>query len=246
MLRPFTFQREARWMLILGSVPFAALLAAIVIPAIGRHASAAGGGPLTATDLLRAARRFVAVMMLVTVPPSVTLWYAIHPLALAWRRIGAAATYLALLVPYGGLAVWLYRHRDVLLGRDLGSQPLLFATAVAAASGGWLVARRRRGLLTQRILVGVPELSAKDTGRLLTEGIYARIRNPRYVEFELFVLAYVAFANHVGTWVLFLLTFPAIHLVVLLEERELRSRFGAEYVDYCQRVPRYLPRRTAR
>jgi protein-S-isoprenylcysteine O-methyltransferase Ste14 len=29
--------------------------------------------------------------------------------------------------------------------------------------------------------------------------------------------------------------------VVLLEERELRDRFGAEYDEYCGRVPRYIP-----
>jgi len=29
---------------------------------------------------------------------------------------------------------------------------------------------------------------------------------------------------------------------VLLESRELRERFGAEYAEYCRRVPRYLPR----
>jgi protein-S-isoprenylcysteine O-methyltransferase Ste14 len=30
---------------------------------------------------------------------------------------------------------------------------------------------------------------------------------------------------------------------VLLEERELRDRFGAEYEEYCRRVPRYIPKR---
>ena len=58
--------------------------------------------------------------------------------------------------------------------------------------------------------------------------------------------AYVAFANYSGAWVLYALAFPAIHLVVLLEERELRERFGAEYEDYCRRVPRYLPRGQSR
>ena len=34
---------------------------------------------------------------------------------------------------------------------------------------------------------------------------------------------------------------PAVHLIVLLEERELGRRFGAAYDEYAARVPRYLP-----
>ena len=58
-----------------------------------------------------------------------------------------------------------------------------------------------------------------------------------------FILAYVSFAIFAGTWVLALLVFPATHVLVLMEERELRERFGAEYEAYCQQVPRWIPRR---
>jgi len=91
--------------------------------------------------------------------------------------------------------------------------------------------------------MGVPELSRTDKGWLLTEGIYARVRNPRYLEFMAFILAYVSFANFAGTWVLALLVFPATHVLVLMEERELRERFGAEYEAYCRQVPRWIPSR---
>jgi protein-S-isoprenylcysteine O-methyltransferase Ste14 len=85
---------------------------------------------------------------------------------------------------------------------------------------------------------------SREKGRLLSDGVYARTRNPRYLEFLLSVLGFVAIANHVGTWLLWVLCFPGIHIVVLLEERELRDRFGAEYDEYCQRVARYLPKRS--
>jgi len=185
------------------------------------------------------ARYFIAVLMLVSVPPALGLWYVIHPLARFWRQIGAGAAYLILTPLAAALGWWIYRSRDLLLGTDLGAQPLLIALAVAAAAAGIVIARARRRHLTQRILMGLPEMSKTDRGRLLTEGIYARTRNPRYLEFLVFVFAYVAFANYSGTWVLYLLTFPATHLVVILEERELRDRFGGEYEAYCRRVPRY-------
>jgi protein-S-isoprenylcysteine O-methyltransferase Ste14 len=194
---------------------------------------------------LNTARYLVAVLMILTVPPSLGLWYVIHPLTPFWRRFGVRGTYCILLAPVLVLGVALWLARRTLVGTDLGtSLPLLVVAAVAAVCGA-AIARKRRRLLTQRILMGGPQLSASDRGALLTEGIYARTRNPRYLEFLVFVLAYVAFANYVGTWILWVACVPAIHLVVLLEERELRERFGQEYEDYCRRVPRYLPRRRA-
>jgi len=189
------------------------------------------------------ARYALGVLILISVPISIGLWYAIHPFARAWRRVGPIWTYVILAVPACAVCALVWSNRDFLLGTDLGTQPLLIALAVPGLVAGGLLARARRRHLTQRVLTGVPELSSRDKGRLLTEGVYARVRNPRYLEFLLFVFAYVAFTNYLGAWVLFALSFPAIHLVVLLEERELRDRFGAEYEDYCRKVPRYIPRR---
>ena len=55
------------------------------------------------------------------------------------------------------------------------------------------------------------------------------------------MLAYACVANFSGTWALTLMSLPGLHLVVLLEESELRDRFGAQYVEYCRRVPRWIP-----
>lgn len=191
------------------------------------------------------ARYILAVLLLVSVPPSIALWYAIHPWAHRWRRLGPGLTYAVLSVPALGLGWTLWWFRSPLVGRSLGSSPGLIALAVlAAVAGGWLAVQRRKQL-TQKILVGVPELSKSDSGRLLTDGIYGRTRNPRYLEFVLLTLAYVALANYSGVWVLWAMTLPALHLVVLLEERELQTRFGPEYEEYCRHVPRYFAWRAA-
>ena len=189
------------------------------------------------------ARYFIAVTMAVMLIPAIAGWYVIHPFARFWRRLGTVAAFSIIysVIISGCLVLW--EFRAAIIGADLGFQPLLMPLAALAAAAGIAIARLRRRELNQRVLVGVPELSASDKGRLLTGGIYARTRNPRYLEFLVFAFAYVAFANYGGVWLIYALTFPAIHLVVLLEERELRDRFGAEYEDYCQRVPRYIPKR---
>ncbi len=97
--------------------------------------------------------------------------------------------------------------------------------------------------LTLSVMLGVPELSRKKMpGRLFTEGIYGQVRHPRYIEIA-FVLASIAlFTNYLAVYILLAAYFPAIYIVVLLEERELRNRFGGTYESYCREVPRFFPR----
>ena len=189
------------------------------------------------------ARYVIAVLLVVTLIPAISAWYVIHPFTRFWRRLGTVASFSVVysLLISGCLLLW--EFRATLVGSDLGFRPWLMLPAVPAAVLGIGIALARRRFLTQRILVGVPELSNSDKGRLISGGIYGRVRNPRYLEFLLLSFVYVAFANYSGVWVLYALTFPAIHLVVLLEEPELKERFGQEYVEYCRRVPRYIPTR---
>jgi protein-S-isoprenylcysteine O-methyltransferase Ste14 len=189
------------------------------------------------------ARYFIAVTLAVTLVPAISAWFVIHPFTRFWRRLGTVASFSIIYSLLISVCVLLWEFRAALVGLDLGFRPWLMLLAVPAAVLGIAIARARRRFLTQRILVGVPEISNSDKGRLITDGIYGRVRNPRYLEFILLSFVYVAFANYSGTWLLYALIFPALHLVVLLEERELGERFGAEYEDYRRRVPRYIPKR---
>lgn len=189
-------------------------------------------------------RSILAIALAVSVPPAVCLWFAIHPFARFWRRLGASATYGILALPFAGCIYGLYRIRGLLLGPDLGLHLPAVAGGVflLAVSAG--ISRLRRKHLTFRILAGVPELSrAAGESRLLSEGIYARIRHPRYVEFTMGLLGWILIAGYAHLYILWLGTVAAIYLVVLIEERELRQRFGKAYEDYARRVPRFLPRR---
>ena len=50
------------------------------------------------------------------------------------------------------------------------------------------------------------------------------------------------FANYLESYVVVVLYLSLIYLVVRLEEKELRQWFGADYEDYCRRVPRFMPK----
>jgi steroid 5-alpha reductase family enzyme len=192
------------------------------------------------------ARYVIGVALLMALPPGIFLWFAIHPFARFWRRIGAGWTY-TLLSPF--VIAWMivsFARREALLGPNLGMQLFLLAPTAACLVTGIVITVKRRRQLSSRIVTGLPELSPrKDQGKLISTGIYARIRHPRYMEVMLFTAAYAFFANYVGVYVAAVLSVPAIYLVVVLEERELRDRFGVEYEEYCRRVPRFFPLRAS-
>lgn len=188
-------------------------------------------------------RYFLGVLLVVTVPPAVVWWFVVHPFVNFWRRMGAKWALIVVSTLMVASMVGLWFLRRPLVGRDLGAHWFLVAPGVALLLVSFYLGLRRRKQLTTKILSGVPELQEDGKGgELLTEGLYARIRHPRYVEVTAGVLGYAALANHLGAWIVTGIMIPTLHLVVLLEERELARRFGAEYEAYRGRVPRYVPR----
>jgi protein-S-isoprenylcysteine O-methyltransferase Ste14 len=189
-------------------------------------------------------RYFVGVLLVVSLPPALLWWFFVHPFVGFWRRVGVRTT-LALMTALALAGVCgLYLVRDLLLGADLGTRWPLFGIGVLLVLLAGVMGYRRKRQLTFRILSGVPELESDPElqGSLLSEGLYAYIRHPRYVEVTLGVFGYAFLANHVGAYILAVAMLPVLHGIVLLEERELLERFGREYEEYRSRVPRYVPR----
>ena len=192
---------------------------------------------------LSVARYVIGALLAITVPPAMVYWFILHPFIAFWRRVGMKPTFWLLGVFLAGSMAALYPFRDVLLGRDLGTSVPAIVLALPLIVTAGVVSRKRRRHLPFRTLAGVPELSPETHGiGLLTEGIYGRIRHPRYVEFTLALVGWSLFANYLGLYVITALSIAALYLIVLIEERELRERFGPAYADYSARVPRFVPR----
>lgn len=156
------------------------------------------------------------------------------------------------MVGYGN---WLFHYRDkafpvVLVALFVGFRPhtlsadessehwlvvLGFAVATLGQSYRWLaigLAYIKRGGLRKRVY-------AKD---LVTDGLFAHVRNPLYGGNLLILAGLLILHNSVGVYLLGGAFFGlAYQSIVAAEEHYLTQKFPA-YPDYCRAVPRWWPR----
>ena len=188
-------------------------------------------------------RYFLALILVVTLPPLFFYWLLIHPFINFWRAKGIGVTYSVVLTIIAAGLLGLFSIRHHLLAIDLGTNYVLAGLGILclALSGMMRFALHRH--LTLSTLLGLPEIAPDRYPRtLVTEGLYARIRHPRYVQVVIALTGYALIANYLASYLVVALWIPAIYIIVVLEERELRDHFGKVYEDYCRRVPRFMPR----
>ena len=188
------------------------------------------------------ARYIVALLVTATFLPAFLFWFVVHPFIGFWRRQGPKITYTVLSAMLLAVATVLVLARGVLLETEYGTNYVLVALAgvfylIAAA-----IEIQCRKHLKFRTLVGMPELVPEPaTGKLLTAGIYGRVRHPRYVSAFFGVVAVALFSNYLAPYVVAGAMVPVLYALTFFEERELRDRFGEEYAAYSRRVPRFVP-----
>ena len=87
---------------------------------------------------------------------------------------------------------------------------------------------------------GIPD---RDRTELVTDGIYAFSRNPAFLGFDLQYIGVLLMFCNLLTAAFTVFAIVMLHLQILQEERYLTAAFGEPYLDYRQRVFRYLGRR---
>jgi protein-S-isoprenylcysteine O-methyltransferase Ste14 len=121
--------------------------------------------------------------------------------------------------------------------------PLTLGPLVAGATcfvvGLWLFYRSHADLGTNWSIT----LEVREQHRLITEGVYRRIRHPMYSALVLYSLGY---ALVIPNWVAGPSNLVAFAILFALrvhpEEQMMRDAFGAEYVTYAARTKRLVPR----
>jgi len=188
-------------------------------------------------------RYVIALITVVSVPAAVLLWLIVHPFIGFWRRLGPFLAYVIMAaLSLASIAV-LVAFRGPILRIEFGTNYTLIAIGALLYAVSIFVEIRTRKHLKLRTLVGIPELAPEKPGPgLLTEGIYSRVRHPRYLAVSIGMFAFALFTNYLAMYVIAVLVIPGLYWVVLLEEKELRDRFGSEYVSYSERVPMFFPR----
>lgn len=188
-------------------------------------------------------RYAIALALLLMMPGVYLYWFLVHPLVRLWRRLGLAWTMVIVYTPIVLLAVVLWRARRSLLTLEWGTDWRLTAAGIVLLALAAALTRPLARKLPLSTLLGIPEIDPRRRPvQLITDGIYARMRHPRYVQILLAVAGWALIANYLATYALAGMGLLWVRLVVRIEERELRERFGAEWEAYAARVPRFLPR----
>jgi len=149
----------------------------------------------------------------------------------------------------------LFRTRDaivpvVLLAAAFGTRPHVVAASVRADHlvDAFGAAVSFGGQAIRTLVIGLVYITRGGQNRriwassLVEDGIFAHCRNPMYIGNLLLVIGLAVVHNG---WAMYLIVLPLFVLayvsIVSAEEEYLRSRFGDAYVEYCRRVPRWIP-----
>ena len=182
---------------------------------------------------------FAALVLFLQLPIPL-YWFVVHPQVSFWRRHQTAAFVTGVLLSWVPVTTCIVVFRDELFC-DRWPPVWMSTTGFALIIfESWIFWRVKRDLGVAR-LVGKTELSGG--GDVVHRGIYARIRHPRYVGSFLAIVGACFLAGTQTLWFVAAIWSVLTLVAIAFEERELRARLGDTYIDYCRRVPRFLPLR---
>jgi protein-S-isoprenylcysteine O-methyltransferase Ste14 len=189
-------------------------------------------------NLLTIVFRWLAAAVLLFELPIPIYWLVLHSLVNFWRHRKRAAYLTAVLAAWGSGSILISMYHRELFSKQLAPAWAIILGLTLIILEGWILHLVHRDLGTMR-LVGQKELTGG--GEMAATGIYRRVRHPRYSGMMAAVAGACLIAGTRFLWLAAVVWWFLALFSILLEERELRSRFGAAYEAYSRRVPRFLP-----
>ncbi|NWF52724.1 MAG: isoprenylcysteine carboxylmethyltransferase family protein [Nitrospirae bacterium] len=140
------------------------------------------------------------------------------------------------------LAYFLYAKRDLLLSFRIELLYILNIIGIIILVLGVILHFWTAKLLGLWGLVGLPEVSIKARGKLVTEGPFSFMRHPTYFAHSLMFTGIFFITEVLAVGMITVVDILLIHFIIIpLEEKELLNRFGEEYRLYIKRTPRFFP-----
>jgi protein-S-isoprenylcysteine O-methyltransferase Ste14 len=181
-----------------------------------------------------------AIVMLY--PGVFIFWFIFHSRIERWRGLGKRAYFYACLGwPVTGILVLLWRPWIFQLRWP--TPWWMIVLGLAAIGAAVRMGRLAAGAISRQTLVGLVELEPQRNPQvLLRTGIYSKTRNPVYLAHWLLILAAAALSGYAANWIFWALDSLLLIVLIRVEERELRNRYGPQFDDYMRGVPRFVPR----
>jgi protein-S-isoprenylcysteine O-methyltransferase Ste14 len=183
---------------------------------------------------------WLAALVLFLQLPIPLFWFVMHPQMNFWRRHQTAGYVTGLLLSWGPVTTCMIAFHQRLFRSDWPTTWRVVVGLVLLMLEAWIFWRVNRDLGGAK-LVGKTELSGG--GDVVDQGIYAHLRHPRYLGSLIAILGACFLAGTRLMWTVAAVWCLLTLLAIGMEERELRTRCGAAYEEYCRRVPRFLPLR---
>jgi protein-S-isoprenylcysteine O-methyltransferase Ste14 len=183
----------------------------------------------------------LALITIILWPVIPIFWIPVHLMTSLFRRLGIL-TYLVSLILWIPLAYIIYQNRSFILGFNV-TIPLILKTAGWFLFAVGLLLHLWTGrLLSLKGLIGLPELSDNTEGRLVTNGAFSIVRHPTYVAHTMIFSGIFLITGFIVVGIITVIDLIfVLALIIPIEEKELINRFGEKYIEYKERVPRFIP-----
>ncbi len=183
----------------------------------------------------------IAIIAIIWWPLIPLFWIPVHAFPGWFRRLGFF-TYLLPFITWLPLSFVLYSSRFMILEYRIELSSEFTIVGWVLLFSGTLLHIWTGFLLNFWGLIGLPEVSDKFKGRMVTSGPFSVARHPTYLAHTIMFFGVFLLSGVIAAGLVTLFDFLLSLLVIIpLEERELSRRFGDEYKKYCHTVPKFFP-----
>lgn len=181
---------------------------------------------------------FLTILIWPVVP---LFWIPVHGLSRFFKKIGLL-TYIMPPLTWIPIAYLILKYKELLLDFRYEMPVIINIVGLFFTILGTLLHLWTGKLLGLWGLMGIPEVSKKLEGRLVSEGPFKVVRHPTYLAHTMLFLGIFLLTEVLTVGILTLVDFLIVNLIIIpLEEEELSERFR-DYSEYCKRVKyRFFP-----